>query len=887
MAVQTDESVREGTQDIIANGEGHKRKHSQTEFFSPQHQDKEKVLKLTSAKIDELASSPESFPIRALPPDLPHPLRENVNGLPSIPTASKPSPKGVAPVLQENTLGLQDGLVGSPMETSLRKEAFEPSISAVPEAPKTSRSAAKPRPFQVARALSTPSSVRKKNEPQPKAASKRVPPRLNLDDERSSYKTNPLLPPAPSPMPTSIPLPPISLATYLQLELSSDRPSPNFIHRSTTNVFPFESSRVKLERLQNFLFLPFQLEQILWFGALACLDSWLSSFTILPLRFLKAIAKLVRSWLVNIVREAQFVLGFVYSGSGRWWHRMQNRRASISSPPNEREDPAYGDDATSVASTTAHGLSTPLEKLGEREGKSGIRRFLRSKAHRRAKSVPSLLLPDDKADILKGFLIIFASLIIMPLDASRVYHWVRGQATIKLYVIYNVLEVSDRLLSALGQDVLECLFSRETLERKPDGRSKVLRPLWLFILALIYTVVHTTGLFYQVLTLNVAVNSYSNSLFTLLLSNQFVEIKSTVFKKFERENLFQLTCADVVERFQIWLALTIIALRNLIETSGFNFGFTLLNPNGSSFAPTNTSDSFSNVGNPPRSAASVLPQSFMIIPTLFSSLTTYAPSIGHVLGPFFVVLGSEMAVDWLKHCYVTKFNNTKPSIYGGFLDILSKDYYLNAFADQNLTKRLGLPVIPLSCLFIRAALQIYQMLLASWQPSPVPSFSTSLSNVHDFYTVDGDDAYTSDTSFMQSIVRVIRDIPVSLTSSSTYSFFVMVLVCLVAFFALVALKLVLGMVLLKYARGRYQRMKAREKQAEKQPVHHVEGGRRVGGWGVVEVDDDKRRVIYEDDPDGFRMLKEREVRDREKRDKAVDKALEGVMRYEMAAKRIW
>ena len=32
-------------------------------------------------------------------------------------------------------------------------------------------------------------------------------------------------------------------------------------------------------------------------------------------------------------------------------------------------------------------------------------------------------------------------------------------------------------------------------------------------------------------------------LLTLLLSNQFTEIKSAVFKKFEKENLFQMSCA--------------------------------------------------------------------------------------------------------------------------------------------------------------------------------------------------------------------------------------------------------------------------------------------------------------------------------------------------------
>lgn len=70
-----------------------------------------------------------------------------------------------------------------------------------------------------------------------------------------------------------------------------------------------------------------------------------------------------------------------------------------------------------------------------------------------------------------------------------------------------------------------------------------MRPVALFGLTLGYVVAHSVVLFYQLITLNVAVNSYSNALLTLLLSNQFVEIKGSVFKKFEKENLFQLTCA--------------------------------------------------------------------------------------------------------------------------------------------------------------------------------------------------------------------------------------------------------------------------------------------------------------------------------------------------------
>jgi hypothetical protein len=147
-------------------------------------------------------------------------------------------------------------------------------------------------------------------------------------------------------------------------------------------------------------------------------------------------------------------------------------------------------------------------------------------------------------------------------------------------------------------------------------------------------------LFYQVITLNVAVNSYSNALMTLLLSVQFVEIKSTVFKKFEKENLFQLLCADIVERFQLLLMLIIIASRNLVE-----LGVWSLSPSSGS--------------------GGILPKSFTFFPTW----------TGQVMGPFFMVLGSEMLVDWLKHAYITKFNNVRPVVYERFLDVQCKDYY--------------------------------------------------------------------------------------------------------------------------------------------------------------------------------------------------------------------
>jgi hypothetical protein len=78
------------------------------------------------------------------------------------------------------------------------------------------------------------------------------------------------------------------------------------------------------------------------------------------------------------------------------------------------------------------------------------------------------------------------------------------------------------------------------------------------------------------------------------------------------------------------------------------------------------------------------------------------------------------------------------------------------------------------------------------------------------------------------------------------------------------------------------------KEREKTSIHDVEGGKRVGGWGVVEVDETKRRWICEDDADGLKALKEREVRDRVKKERGTgEAAFDKVKRYEMVAKRIW
>ncbi|MBP5977880.1 hypothetical protein HW132_35585, partial [Brasilonema sp. CT11] len=58
-------------------------------------------------------------------------------------------------------------------------------------------------------------------------------------------------------------------------------------------------------------------------------------------------------------------------------------------------------------------------------------------------------------------------------------------------------------------------------------------------------VVHSTFLYIKVMALNVAVNSKANAMITLLISTNFMEIKSSVFKGYKEESLFQTTLSGM------------------------------------------------------------------------------------------------------------------------------------------------------------------------------------------------------------------------------------------------------------------------------------------------------------------------------------------------------
>ncbi|KAI0887714.1 DUF747-domain-containing protein [Annulohypoxylon maeteangense] len=857
----------------------------------------ESVRKLSASQMQALTSSPDSLPIAIV-------SQRKPNGT-EYPMSAGAAELGSRPSMAEQLRNI----VHTPL---IEKDAPVPAYN---DGPRTAADFRRPPASQ--RTLSTPPINRRSSTGPPTNESHSTrrnsfnplprPPPLNL----SFVSPKPPVPPPktdradpspPSPILPTVPLPPMSLPTHLQLELAGQRPSPLYIHHSQSADTPYESSAVKFERLLNALLLPPYLERILTFGTLACLDAWLYTFTILPMRFLIALGVLLKWWAYVIWKEARWVVGYVWQGTWRLWQRGKRGRAPSRHRPDsshavsesERSESRTSENrsTTHQNGTTRHRTSSEVSSISGAETSrlNGNGVFHPPKhpmprpggyRHRRTKSMPSNLTSYHKADLLQGFVLICSAMALMNLDASRMYHVIRAQSSMKLYVIYNILEVGDRLLSAVGQDILECLFSSETLSRNSSGRSKVLLPFGMFILSLVYNVIHTMCLFYQVITLNVAVNSYSNSLLTLLISNQFVEIKGSVFKRIEKENLFQLTCSDVVERFQLWIILLIIGMRNVVEVGGLSVVGAGSDLDGGAVKPG------------PVHTSSSIPNSFTVLPSWILS--------GEVLSPFLVVIGIEMMVDWIKHAYINKFNNVKPKLYNRMLDILCKDYYTNAFSAPSLTRRLGLPVLPLSCLFIRASVQVYHMFLATHLSPPIPTSTTELSVESSTPSSPAMIAALEhlDTLLRNALGRAVYGYPYdsphvrpfwTFSSDDAIALLTMVIFFFLAWVVLLIVKLLLGMALLHYSRERYASMKCREHAAatgKAEPENFSQPGKRIGSWGAVEIGDDRRKCIYEDDKEGLKKMRDRERKTEEKFKEKGDDGLSKVVRYEMVAKRIW
>ncbi|XP_078169471.1 protein POLLEN DEFECTIVE IN GUIDANCE 1-like isoform X1 [Carex rostrata] len=244
------------------------------------------------------------------------------------------------------------------------------------------------------------------------------------------------------------------------------------------------------------------------------------------------------------------------------------------------------------------------------------------------------------------------------IDISLIYHVIRGQGTIKLYVVYNVLEIFDKLCQSFGEDVLQVLFnSAEGLSScsKDNLTSELMQFVLDEAIAVIAFVVHSFVLLAQAITLSTCIIAHNNALLALLVSNNFAEIKSNVFKRVSKENLHNLVYYDIIERFHIMTFLLFVLAQNLLEAEG---------PWFSSF--------------------------------VWNALEVYV---------------CEILIDAVKHSFLAKFNEIKPVAYSDFLEDLCRQI-LNDKPDECQKDLTFIPLAP-ACVVIRVLTPVYATLLPS------------------------------------------------------------------------------------------------------------------------------------------------------------------------------
>ncbi|MED6156719.1 Protein POLLEN DEFTIVE IN GUIDANCE 1 [Stylosanthes scabra] len=254
--------------------------------------------------------------------------------------------------------------------------------------------------------------------------------------------------------------------------------------------------------------------------------------------------------------------------------------------------------------------------------------------------------------------------LLQQIDISLIYHMIRGQSTIKLYVIYNVLEIFDKLCQHFNGDVMRMLFhSAEGLAKFHPEMESTRFWIWRFIsdqvVAIVVSIVHSCILLVQAITLSACMVAHNNALPAMLVSNNFAEIKSYVFKGYNKDLVRSLVYFDSIERFHISALVLFVLAQNILEAEG--------------------------------------------------------PWLGSFLINILLVFLCEMAIDIVKHSFIAKFNNIKPIAFSEFLEALCKQT-LNIETEDAKKTLTFVPIAP-ACVVIRVLTPVYA---ANLPYSPLP-----------------------------------------------------------------------------------------------------------------------------------------------------------------------
>lgn len=142
-------------------------------------------------------------------------------------------------------------------------------------------------------------------------------------------------------------------------------------------------------------------------------------------------------------------------------------------------------------------------------------------------------------------------------------------------------------------------------------------------------IIHPTGmvLVCQAMVFSVAINSKKRALTALLIAANFVEIKGTIFKRYDAHKLLTLTRQDVVERFHLLLTLAFVVCEDAQDGLSPARLWALLRCASAFVKPF--------LHRPPRHCGAIY--------------------------------GSEVIIDVIKHAILGKLNDLRPGMYREFM----------------------------------------------------------------------------------------------------------------------------------------------------------------------------------------------------------------------------
>ncbi|PNW86543.1 hypothetical protein CHLRE_02g091000v5 [Chlamydomonas reinhardtii] len=372
------------------------------------------------------------------------------------------------------------------------------------------------------------------------------------------------------------------------------------------------------ERVYNFLLhVPYQLERLIGFGSLLLVDSFLGVFTLLPLRVLAALVQLCRGLIQRrgpggprpstsaaSRRTAAAVRISADGGVGA---------AAAAAPPPPAHASAAGTRSTPSASTA----STSSAASGSQQPQQSLPHTPHA-PHAPHGSAPApapvaRLSGSQLYDMLCLAILCGAAVVLRAVRPGAIYYWLKDITSefLKMSVLSTAFDMSDKILSNFGNDVLEALSGTCTQWLAGGGKKRAGHVAADAAVAGVVVTLHGLTLMCQALIVAVALNSSRNGLVALLIANNFVEIKSTVFKKWDSTRIWALVCADAVERFHLWVVLAFVVVEEMDSSS--------------SWAPP--------------------------------------PDYLRVCG---LMLAAEVGIDVVKHAVLGKFNDVRPGIYREF-----------------------------------------------------------------------------------------------------------------------------------------------------------------------------------------------------------------------------